>query len=289
METIEKALFITTIKNLKSITPTYNRLYFGNEFCEKLIPTPNELEEIVMHCDKNKLSFSLVTPYVTNSGLGKLEKLFRWLRKNKTNCEVIINDYGVLDLINEKHRVLRPVLGRLLTKQKRDPRILNLIKREPKAHVFFKRDDQYSLILAKKIPNTLVSYFKETNINVPVIQNFLKKCRVGRIEIDNLLQGINLRIPKKDFCASLYIPYGYITTTRLCSANPFRVAKKFFCKISHCKKECKLYTLKLRNKYLPVTYKKGNTVFFKNSKIPSVKELIEKGINRIVYQPEIPL
>jgi len=288
MEMMEKALFITAVKNLKNITPRYNRVYFGNEFCEKLIPQLDKLKEIVAHCSKKNLGFSLVTPYVTNSGLEKLEKLFLWLKSNKINCEVIINDYGVLDLINEKYHILSPVLGRLLTKQKRDPRILNLIKRKSEKYRFFKKDNEYNVILEKKIPDALISYFKETNINVPVVQNFLRDYRIARVEIDNLLQGMNLRIPKRDFCISLYVPYGYITTTRRCSANPFRNEKRFFCRISHCRKECKIYSLKLRNKYLPLTYKKGNTIFFKNNRIPSQKELIGKGINRVVYQPEIP-
>lgn len=287
MKIIEKALFVNRIENLKYMTPRYNRLYFGNEFCEKLIHQTKELEKVVTYCNKKKLGFSLVTPFVTNSGLAILEKLFSWLRDNKISCEVIINDYGVLDLISEKYQFLLPVLGRLLTKQKRDPRILNLIKKEPENRVFL-RDNEYSIILARKTPDALISHFKEANINVPIIQNFLRRNRINRVEIDNLLQGMNLKVPKEDFCASLYVPYGYITTTRLCSANLFRKAKRFSCSISHCVKECRIYTLRLRNKYLPLLYKKGNTIFFKNPTMLMQSELLEKGINRIVYQPEIP-
>lgn len=287
---IEKAIFITNIINLKYVTSKYNRLYFGNEFCEKLSPHLNELKQVIRYCDKNKLNFSLVTPYVTNTGLENLEKLFLWLQNNKINCEVIINDYGVLNLINEKYQILLPVLGRLLTKQKRDPRILRLIESEPKKCNLFKNNNVYYIILPKKIPAALISYFKETNINVPIIQSFLSRCRIKRVEIDNLLQGINLGIPKNSLSVSLYVPYGYITTTRLCSANPFRNAKRFSCRISFCRKECGGYILELRSQYMPIIiYKKGNTMFFKNKKVLIQKELTEKGINRLVYQPEIPI
>lgn len=287
---IEKAIFIADISNLKLVTSKYKRLYFGSEFCERLIPRLNELRKIVSYCDRNKLSFSLVTPYVTRRGIENLEKLFLWLRNNKINCEIIINDYGILDLINEEYHTLQPVLGRLLTKQKRDPRIMDLMQAKPQRTTFFKKRNEYVFVFPQKSPDTLLSFFKEANINVPIIRNFLKSYRIARVEIDNLLQGINLRIPKHSLSVSLYVPYGYITTTRLCSANPFRAKKRFFCGISFCKKECKKYILELRNKNMPaIIYQKGNTLFFENRKVPGKRELVRKRIDRLVYQPEISI
>lgn len=287
---LEYAIFISKTRDLKYVGAEYKRLYFGNEFCERLIPPLDELKKVIRYCTVNKLNFSLVTPYVTNRGLEIIEKLFIWLQNNRVNCEIIINDYGVLDLINEKCKTLQPVLGRLFSKQKRDPRIMKLIETTPKKQIFFKRDDDYYLVLPKKIPRSLVPYYKETTVNVPVIQNFIIGERVKRVELDNLLQGINLRIPRDKLSASLYIPYGYIATTRFCAANPFRRRQTFFCKISSCKKECQEYTLKLRNPSMPkVIYKKGNTLFFKNTKLPAKGWLKEKGIDRLVYQPEIPV
>jgi len=35
--------------------------------------------------------------------------------------------------------------------------------------------------------------------------------------------------------------------------------------------------------------RKGNTIFYKNEKIPTGDELREKGIDRLVIQPEIPV
>ncbi|MFC1631666.1 hypothetical protein ACFL2I_03835 [Candidatus Omnitrophota bacterium] len=287
---IEKTIFITKISNLKFVNSRYKRLYFGNEFCEKLIPQLNELKKAIRYCERNKLKFSLVTPYVTNRGIDNLDKLFLWLQNNKMNCEIIINDYGVLDLINEEYQTLQPVLGRLLTKQKRDPRITNLTEVKPRKHKFFKMDGEYFIVLAKKAPDALASFFKDSNVNVPIIQSFVRSYGIARVEIDNLLQGINLRIPRDSLSVSLYVPYGYITTTRLCTADPFRNIEKFSCRISSCGKQCQRYIIELRNKDMPKRiYKKGNTLFFKNRKVSSHRELIKIGINRLVYQPEIPV
>lgn len=287
---MEEAIFISRTQNLKYVTLRYKRLYFGNEFCERLIPELNELKRVIRFCDKNRLDFSLVTPYLTNRGLAVIEELFIWLQSNKISCEVIVNDYGLLDLLNEKYRTLQPVLGRLLSKQKRDPRIARLAGPIAQKKIFYKFGDEYYFVLPKRIPPALVLHYKKAMINTPIIQDFLMAQRVKRVELDNLLQGINPDLPKGKLSASLYLPYGYITTTRLCSANPFRKEKRFFSRILSCKKECQDYTLKLKNPSLPrLIYKKGNTLFFKNAKRPALQWLKERGIDRLVYQPEIPV
>jgi len=289
---IEKAIFISKIANLKYMSSRYTRLYFGNEFCQKLLPSINELEKVLNYCGRKKLSFSLVTPYVTDEGLKDVEQLLIFLKNNKLrlNCEVIINDWGVLDMLNEKDYKLQPVLGRLLTKQSRDPRISSMINRKSQSLELMKLGNKRTLIFMMKPPSTLASYYKESNTNVPVIRDFLLKQRINRIDLDNLFQGINISPGKDNLFTSLYVPYGYIATTRLCSANPFQNRVKYHCRISFCKKECQKYTLRIENPVMLKTiFKKGNTIFFKNTKVPSQRYLKEKGINRLVYQPEIPV
>ncbi len=287
---IEKAIFISKIDNLKYVTRQYTRLYFGNEFCQKLLPRIDELEKALCYCNENKLKFSLVTPYATDEGLKNIEPLIIFLRKNRLNCEVVINDWGVLDLLSEKYTGFQPILGRLLTKQSKDPRMAKLINYKPGPKKVTQADSRYLLIFPKKPPLTLISFYKESNVNVTFVQEFLLKQGISRIALDNVFQGIKLRMFKDNLSASLYIPYGYIATTRLCSANPFQEREKFYCRISPCRKECQKYTLRLINPNLPrIVYKKGNTLFFKNTNIPTREHLRKIGIDRLVYQPEIPL
>ena len=288
---MEKVLFISRTKNLKYAGQEYGRIYFGNEFCERLIPAVAEVEKVRDYCKKHKTGFSLVTPYVTDAGMAKLDKLFSFLLGNGESCEVIVNDYGVLSLINEEYPGLRPVLGRLLTKQKRDPRIAGLISGAGRPRVVLRRASSgYDIIFSRRVPAGLAAYFKETNINIAAIRAFLAGYRIRRAEVDNLLQGMNIRIPKGSFQVSLYFPFAYITTTRLCSADPFREAKKFTCAISSCSKKCLQYSVKLKNKNIPgLIYKKGNTLFFRNDILPRERDLAAQGIDRLVYQPEIPI
>lgn len=266
---MEKAIFVSKIGNLKYISKDYSRLYFGNEFCQRLIPSLKELKKVLNFSQENNLDFTFVTPYVTNGGLDNLKSLLPFLSKQNP-CEVVINDWGVLRLINKNYQNLKPVLGRLLGKQKRGPRIMNVWD---------------------KLPKTAKEYFRQTSITVPRYRNFLKERGIRRIELDNLLQGIDLgfNAKKEGIYVSLYLPYAYVTTTRLClTANCDKPEYVDKIGIFPCHKECQKYTFELKHKAMPVTLiLKGNTQFFKNEKIP--ENLEKKGIDRIVYQLEIPM
>ena len=258
---MENALFISKIENLKHFKKDYNRLYFGNEFCENLIPTKDELLKVLSFVSEKKLDFTFVTPYVTNKGLKKLQPLIKLIPKE---AEVVINDWGLLKLVKSKK--LKPVLGRLLVKMKKGPRILNILE---------------------TAPEETLKPLRKSNVEVPIFQKFLKENNIKRVEIDNLLQGIDLNL--FTIQGSLYTPFVYLTTTRRCLINSSDlISKKDIIGIYPCHRECQNYTAELKHELMPKTIiLKGNTQFMKNEKIPN--NLKKNGINRIVYQPEIPM
>jgi hypothetical protein len=66
--------------------------------------------------------------------------------------------------------------------------------------------------------------------------------------------------------------------------------KKGMVGIFPCKKECQKYTFALDNPVMDTSLiRKGNTIFYRNTKIPQSEELKEKKIDRVVIQPEIPI
>ncbi len=263
----ENSLFIAKKQNLKYWNKKYTRLYFGNEFCQRLIPTAEDLDYVINFAKKNKIGLSFVTPYVTDEGIGRLEPLLGLLNKKLPESEVVINDYGTLELMQENKFKLKPVLGRLLTKQKRGPRIINIMD---------------------KLPKPAIDHFRKSNAEVPIFQEFLIKNGFERVELDNLLQGIEDDFSKSKIKASLYYPYAYVTTTRFCLTS-ICDKKDAVPGIHPCKRECQKYgPFKLTNKYMPVPLLlKGNTQFFENKKLP--KDLKEKGIDRLVYEPELSI
>lgn len=289
---MEKAIFITKVSHLKYVNDKYSRLYFGNEFCEKLIPSLKDLKKALSFARRKALDFSLVTPYVTNVGLERLNSLFELLKKLGIKCEIIINDWGILNLINHRYPNLTPVLGRLLTKQKRGPRLIKLLKRKTRPRLI--KDPQNPkirhIVFQKKLPLNLDPYYKGSNTSsVPIIHNFLIRQHIRRIELDNTGQGLFLELPKGKISASLYTPYIYITTTFFCLTAGCDDKKKSFLKLKPCKRQCQKYIFKLRHRTMPkIIYLKGNTQFYKNTHL-SIKNLKNSGVDRIVYEPEIPI
>ena len=265
---MEQALFISSTANLKYWSPEFTRLYFGMEFCERLLPSPAQLKKAVQFTRDHNVDFTLVTPYVTDKGLHQVEKLVAALGEAHPASEIVFNDWGVFHLLREKGYPLKPVLGRLLNKLKRGPRIVPV------------RD---------KIPETSLDYFMTPNLSIPEVGSFLLNHGVTRVECDNLLQGLNLDGISKDLHISLYLPFAYVTTTRFCFMPSIHDPGEMKIGVLPCKKECRQYAFSLWNPVMTVPLvRKGNTIFFSNEEIP--QPLIREGkIDRIVVEPEIPM
>jgi hypothetical protein len=262
--TRERALFIARKDNLKYVTEDYQRLYFGDEFCERLLPGPAELQEVMDSARGTGLQFTLVTPYVTQAGLQQVERLAALL---PDSTEVVVNDWGVVRMLQSRFPRLVPVLGRLMTKIKRGPRIVNFLDR---------------------LPPAALAHLRRTNLGVPVYQQFLRANGIERVELDNPFQGLDLSDVPGDLHLSLHIPFAYVTTTRFCLvANCDVPDKKGFIGVFPCHQECRRYTFYLNNPAMTtLLIRRGNTIFFKNTTIP--QEIRDAAIDRIVISPEIP-
>ena len=260
----EKALFISRKENLKYLTDEFQRVYYGDEFCDRLIPSETELKEVMDEVKEKGLSFTFVTPYVTEAGLNKLIKLFSVLPEK---TEVVVNDWGAFRVIKERFSGLVPVLGRLMVKLKRGPRIAGFLD---------------------SLPREAVDHLKRTNLGVPVYSKFLTDNNISRAEIDNPLQGFDLSDVPKEIKLSLYIPFAYVTTTRFClTANCDDADKKGIIGVFPCGKECRKYTFYLDNPVMnKMLIRRGNTIFYQNTQIP--EKIDEFNIDRVVVQPEVP-
>lgn len=265
---MEQALYISRVENLKYFSRDFTRLYFGQEFCERLLPTKKQLKEVLNFVLKESLHFTFVTPYVTNQGLERLEDLIKFLGEKKPDAEIVFNDWGVFQFLKEERPSFIRVLGRLLNKMKRGPRIMNIL-------------DQ--------VPAETKDFYQGSNLDVHAVGKFLKKQGIRRVEFDNLLQGVHLKDTDKKISKSLYMPFVFVTTTRFClTANCNNSEMIDHVGITPCKHECQKYTFNLENPVMGVPLiRKGNTVFFLNENIPEI--ITNRQVNRIVIEPEIPI
>ncbi|MFC1906696.1 hypothetical protein ACFLW8_01225, partial [Chloroflexota bacterium] len=162
---------------------------------------------------------------------------------------------------------LEPVMGRLLHKMKRGPRLMTVIS---------------------KLPPSTVEYFRGSNLTVPILGEFLNQYGVKRVELDNLLQGFDFSLDNT-LRGSLYFPYAYVSTTRFCLSGSCDVpGKEEVIGIFPCQRECQQYTFYMKNEVMPVMLiRKGNTIFFENDVLP--EDMEGRGIDRVVTEPELPM
>lgn len=277
---MERALFINNLQQLNRLK-NFDRIYYGSEFCQNLIPALDNLKIIFSATKRKGKKLTLLTPYVTRYGLEKLEPLFQYLNKQNSQTEIVFNEWGIFKLIKQDYRNIKPVLGRLLTKQRRDPRTYNILlnKQKPKM-IFNKKTKKTFILIPKEIPPSLYEHFKGSVINVPIFQEFLLANNIKRVEIDNLAWNMKVEVNKR-IGVSIHLPYAYVTTTRLCGLINLTY--------STCRTECQKYYFSFKNSSSPLPfYIWGNTVFYK-SKIPEERYLKERGIDRIVYNSNTPI
>lgn len=254
------------------------RLYFGNEFCQERIPSEKFIEHALTMARKLDLAFSLLTPYATSRGLRRIENLFDFLAKDHPGTEVIVNDWGVLNLLRRKHPDLKPSLGRILTK---------LIRRFPDVLSSHHPLENEAASSAMKRPVT----------SFPPYRRFLEGLGVQRVELDYPPQGLDLEgitLP-----ISLYLPYGYLTTGMSCLIGSLDLLKaNKFSPSAPCQGQCRLYFSELSSSTFSAAghglqlFQGGNTVFYRHS-----PAMIQTALNlahgrkgmRIVFQPRIPI
>lgn len=268
---MEKAFFVVQPDMLKLPEEGgYTRLYYGIEFCQHQIPSLEELKTALRFAGENSLAFTFVTPYVAELGLKRLEPLFKHLQENAPETEIVINDWGVLFWLRTEFPFKNLILGRIPTKMKRDPRI------------------HYHM---SKMPQEALLNFQDCSLSVPHLRKFLIEMGIRRLEFDDLLHGLHLSLSEEPamMTNSLYYPIGYITTTRLCKAGNLREEEVAVFKVlEKCERPCMEYRSFFRQQSMrDVIVAQGNTFFYKNAELP--QNLEELGIDRLVFEPEIPM
>lgn len=253
----ENAAYVTDSSQLKSLNGA-SRIYYGAELCETLLPAEKEFLKVVDFANENSLGLSLLTPFLTDSGMKKIDKLMVLLSKSFAEAEVIVNDWGLLSRVNNLN--LKPVMGRLINKQQRGPRT----------------------ILLKGAPSEMFEHYSRCIADSEEMQKFLLENNIFRVELDNLLQGIGSDFSKSKIKGSLHYPFAFISSSRLClAANCESLLERKKIDLGPCSRECERYLFKLKSKDMPIEILlKGNSYFFENRNMP--KNFAAQGIDRIV-------
>ena len=256
-----------------------SRCVYGNEFCEHLIPSPAHLKDVLSVAAEREMDVTLLTPYVSDAGIDLLKPLFELLSLNGAN-EVVFNDWGVLNLLRREFPLLTPVQGRLMNKSLRDPRVTG---------VYAESD----------APAPALVSLRRSNLDCASYTGFLSNLGVDSVELDNLPQGVDLSFAENGVKANAYIPFGFISTSRICMAAGIHYDKiDKFQPGAPCHHECQAHLLEYAYTNTPFSnrdqkfYLKGNSYFYVHTEamLRSLFEQSRSGlIDRIVFQPRLPM
>lgn len=241
----------------------FSRVYLGSEFCHKMIPNKIQYKKILEVCLFESFDVTIAFPYLLENEIIYTDELLEIAdniaKENGVTIEIIINDWGMIELVN-KYENLTMVLGRLLNKRKKDSRIKYV----------WKYKENSALLKQNYLNNN--SFLEE-----------LKHAGIDRFEFENHLLEDEL----VDGKCSLHFPYYQINSSSFCimyakckNYNKFKQSM-----VSECPKYCDNYVFLYPNHLSLVG--RGNSILGFNNKIliskEDLKNYIKKGIDRLVY------
>jgi len=215
------------------------RLHLGNEFCERLIPSPTLLKRAIGLAEAVGLALTLATPSVPDAGLARLRRLFRLL---PDGAEAVVNDYGVLRLLLREFPGLEPVAGRQLCKAIKDPRL----------------------------PTEQWARLNPGGADAPAFGAMLEGFGIQRIELDVPPYARPADLRAGGLNLSVHAPFGYALRGRICRIGSLRFdeADKFRPGRA-CRKECLHYACALsrpadRQRRDLESFQRGNSIFYRH-------------------------
>lgn len=250
-------------------------LYFGAEFCEFLIPSSRIIQKYIDICKANHLQPVFVTPVVTDYGIQQLQEAFDFLDTQILPYAVVINDFGVLQMLCSRSNTPEIIAGRILDKTSHDCRI----PAEELTEYYSVSGMRYA-----QTPGIL------SNSSIQI----LSKMNITRFEFDLPKTGLHLAGTQKQF--SLYWPFHYLTTGRVCIFRSLHKTgnQKFLVGGKSCTAPCKAFDLELskplngysfeygRRKKNQHLFQKGNTIFYLYEN-PEISSQVDQ-VDRIIIQ-----
>lgn len=263
--------------------PSIERLYFGQEFCQFLLPGTDELRRAYYFSRQLGWDFTYLTPgAITDAGVETLREHFRFLADEAPGTEVVANSWGVLRVLSREFGELRPVLGRLLNKQMRlpqdpetcPPRNLDGIRAEDPT-----------------IMENQTRALRGLSLSLPPFRRDIAGLGVDRFEIDIVPQGVDIPPDRWGLGASCYYPWTYVTSGRNClTAAEDQPDREFVVPDRPCSRPCRRLSAStnLSDVKSPLL-ERGNTIFMFNDAFARPYLSGDVPVDRIVYTPYAPI
>ena len=238
---------------------------FGSEFCEWKIPSLDILKEAYRLTHERAKKFSYIIPRVSDRSLERIRKQLAFL-DSKGNVDVVINDFGILNML-EQYPNLRPHLGRqLVYMPARCPWLQNTLKT---TMGYFER-------------RRLEKIYYQTSLNyVPTIHLY-QKYGVEGVDVDWIPRSFPYFefLIKNGLSLSIYTHLIPVAVTKACHTARFLGESD----PEICSEPCNRKAFLLSQKTLGLDlYLNGNVVYSHiEPSLRDVKGLFKQGICELV-------
>ncbi len=258
----ESAVFVEHKATLDDLEDDYDRVYFGNEFCDKRLPRPREVRDVYDYCSANGLEMTFVTPIMTPTKTSEIADLLDELCPIASDLELVFNDWGVYQMADERGRFEDLIAGRIFSGQKRGPSI---------SHLSGDSDVQLQ-DEGRSAGDEALDHFQKSTVNVPYARDHFAELGVDRVELDILTHG--MYDEDIDFSASVYYPWNFVSVRRWCQESTSAPL---------CDRNCdeNVYVLDNQPAMPEKLYRKNNVIFTYNDDVPDTDYL-----DRTVFMPD---
>lgn len=251
------------IEKHKLMYKNISRIYVGNEFCHNLFPSKRMLIDIIKKANNEGLEVTICFTYVRECYIDKIKsiinEIYNWCNENNKKIEIVINDWGMLKVVENKQDYLTLCLGVLLNKRKKDPRYIY-----------------------KNGYNENKALIGDNSLNSKIFSEFLKDNNINRFEYESC--GYKLNIAKGNH--TLHMPFYVTNTSQYCTlyAKCTRMNRGRQKLVMGCPMYCKDYIFSYP-KHLKMVGKYNSLFSFDDTLLHDSKKLeqyINEGIDRIL-------
>ncbi len=218
------------------------------------------MDEAAGLCRSQGAGLQLVTPAVRE---GTADAAWAWLvaaLESSPGAEVTFNDWGLWARAREAGLPLRGVAGRLLSRQRRGPRVAAML-------------DSASASGAEELRASLW--------DGPVGLALLSEHGAVGVELDLTPAGIQVPDLPEGVTLRVHAPWVPVTVSLACpwTEDPVR-----------CGRPCLDHPeARLRNEEEPTPlWSRGNALFLRRDDEPTARYLVRLGADRLLWSPEIP-
>ncbi len=234
----------------------FSRLYFGQEFCQHLIPDPEEVLQAYYQARQLGWQFTYTTGACTDEALARQMRNLAALAEQDDEIEVVVNDWGVLHLLRRHFPSLIPVQGRLLHKQMRLSRFTTY-KSPPPVNMNGLATPE------EDIRRYQLAAVRDTSLADPEYRQDLRDLGFVRVDVDMAPQGLNFPAQPDGLGTSAYYPWGYAAGGRNClTASVLDPVREYVVVDGPCPRPCQRFNkcmIKLHGDETLI--QRGNSVF----------------------------